>query len=64
MIGVVLAWPARSVVEGLLVGVSASDPFALAAGAGVVLITATVSTLGAAVGVLRIEPGRLLRQVT
>jgi putative ABC transport system permease protein len=60
-IGAGLAWPARMVLEGLLVGVTAWDPVALAAGTGVVLVTAVASTLCAAVGVLRVEPVVLLR---
>ena len=43
MIGLVLAWPTSLVVEGLLVGVSPSDPLALVGGAGVVLVTAAVA---------------------
>lgn len=61
MIGLVLAWPTSLVVEGLLVGVSPSDPLALVGGAGVVLVTAAVSTLCAALAVLRIQPATLLR---
>ena len=44
-----------------MVGVSARDPITLAGAIGVVLATAAVSTLWAALGVLRIEPGSLLR---
>jgi hypothetical protein len=61
IIGLGMAWPARAVMEGLLVGVSASDPVALAAGAGIVLVTAGVSTLCASAGLLRVQPAMLLR---
>jgi putative ABC transport system permease protein len=60
-LGLLLAWPAVRVLEGLLVGVSARDPITLAGAAGMVLATAAVSTLCAAVGILRVEPASVLR---
>ena len=61
VIGAALAWPALRLLEGLVIGVSARDPITVAGATGVVLATAAVSTLCAALGVLRIEPGNLLR---
>ncbi len=60
-LGMVLALPGVRLLDSLLVGVGAHDLVTLAAAAAVVLVTATGSTLCAAVGVLRIEPSRLLR---
>ncbi|HEU4524574.1 MAG TPA: ABC transporter permease [Gemmatimonadales bacterium] len=60
-VGLVLAWPAMEALASTLPGVSATNPIALAGAAGLVLATAAATTLFAAVGVLRIEPGRLLR---
>ncbi len=61
LIGVMLALPGLRLLEGMLVGVGARDPVTIAGASAVVLVTALVSTLWAAVGILRIEPGRLLR---
>ena len=58
--GLLLAVPGVRVVEGFLVGVVAHDPVTLVLAAGVVTGTALVSTVWAAVGVLGVQPGRLL----
>jgi putative ABC transport system permease protein len=60
-LGGLLALPSARLMEGLLVGVSASDGLTIAAAAALVLVVAIASTLAAAVGLLRIEPARLLR---
>jgi hypothetical protein len=59
--GLALALAATQLLDGLLVEVHASDPGTLAGAAGLVFAVATLSSLGAAIGVLRIDPARLLR---
>jgi putative ABC transport system permease protein len=60
-VGALLTVPAAWVVEDLLVGVRATDPVTLGVAAAFVLAVAALSTLGAALRVLRTEPGQLLR---
>jgi len=60
-IGSLLAAIVGRVLESLLYGVSAIDPIAYAAGAGILLLAAAVANVVPAVGAARIDPFRTLR---
>ncbi|HUP41676.1 MAG TPA: FtsX-like permease family protein, partial [Thermoanaerobaculia bacterium] len=61
VLGIVLALASARLVRHFLWGVSATDPWTLAAAAAVLALVATLASLGPGLRVLRLDPARTLR---